>query len=136
MRADISDLLRAYIERCKIALNAKEDLKPFEWFKAIWRERKWDLLHLWCIQPRPRKAFLEVTLRLFLGMSTQVLFHRTDAVIDQLTERLAESEPVLYRLTALFAVYTFFTTQPEIEGTNLYRMPYIPLPIGDKIHSF
>lgn len=68
MRADIEDLLKAYIERCKIALNAEEALKPFEWFKVIWRERKWHLLHLRCIQPRPRKAFLEVTFRLFLGI--------------------------------------------------------------------
>lgn len=73
MRADISDLLKAYIERCKVALNAKEDPKPFEWFKTIWRERKWNLLHLRCIQPRPRKAFLEVTTRLFLGISKHVL---------------------------------------------------------------
>ena len=73
MRADISDLLKAYIERCKVALNAKEDPKPFEWFKTIWRERKWNLLHLRCIQPRPRKAFLEVTIRLFLGISKHVL---------------------------------------------------------------
>lgn len=61
--------------------------------------------------------FLETTLRLFL-------------------ERLGGEEPVLYRLTALFAVYTFFWNQPEGEGIDLYRLPYIPVPIGELTPMF
>lgn len=62
------------------------------------------------------------------------MFYQAIDGSDQLTERLAGSEPVLHRLTALFAVYAFFITQPQIEGNTLYRLPYIPIPIGDMIH--
>lgn len=67
LRKDVDDLLKAYVGRCKVALTNKEDARPFAWFKEIWLRQKWDLFHLKCTESKPRRTFLEVTFRVFLG---------------------------------------------------------------------
>ncbi|KAF8323265.1 hypothetical protein DL93DRAFT_670915 [Clavulina sp. PMI_390] len=128
LRQDIDDLLRAFVDRCKVALSNKEDPKPFRWYKEIWVRQKWDFFHLRCIQNPSRKSFLEVTFRCFLGSLPLIpLTAASRLKYTHHIEKISSKEPVLHRLTALFAIYTLFTSQSLPEFEKLYSLRYIPI---------
>ncbi|KZO89656.1 hypothetical protein CALVIDRAFT_603504 [Calocera viscosa TUFC12733] len=103
LRADIADLLGKF----KDAVNAKPDGEsPFQQFKRIWIETGWKWVHLLVLEERARKTFIEVVERCFL-------------------EVLNVSDDLVSSLGALFALYTFHTTQPSA----LFTIGHIDVPI-------
>ncbi|KAF9503455.1 hypothetical protein BS47DRAFT_1356177, partial [Hydnum rufescens UP504] len=115
LRRDIDGLLKAFLRRCSVALHKKEQISPFSWFKAIWKDQRWDLLHLRVVESRARRAFVDTVLRLFI-------------------ERIVPSEPGLNQLTAFFGLYTFYNTQPRTPDLALYYQAQILIPIDTYQH--
>jgi hypothetical protein len=65
LRDDISTLVLRYHE----AYNQPGVTQPFALFKTVWSDMGWNLLQFRVFDSRSRHTFLEVTTRLFLGMS-------------------------------------------------------------------
>ncbi|KAI0036621.1 hypothetical protein K488DRAFT_40686 [Vararia minispora EC-137] len=85
-------------------------LRPFESFKGLWVVQGWGWLHFRTFDARARRTLIAVVFRLFL-------------------ERTKESEPLDTRAAALFALYMFFSTQPESSYPPMYRLKYIGIPV-------
>lgn len=66
LRDDISTLVLRYHE----AYNQPGVTQPFALFKTVWSDMGWNWLQFRVFDSRSRHTFLEVTTRLFLGMST------------------------------------------------------------------
>jgi hypothetical protein len=62
-RDDLSTLIFRYHE----AYCQRGSVEPFALFKAVWTTMGWHWLHFKVFDSRSRQAFLEVTIRLFLG---------------------------------------------------------------------
>ncbi|EJU00010.1 hypothetical protein DACRYDRAFT_68950, partial [Dacryopinax primogenitus] len=103
LRADINDLLVKFKEAVEINLEAES---PFQLFKELWIETGWRWLHLLVIEERGRKSFIQVVERCLL-------------------EALKSANGPTIAAGALFAQYTFHTTQP----TALYTINHIDVPL-------
>jgi len=66
-------------------------------------------LHLKVLDARARETFINVTERLFI-------------------ERLADGEPLLARVVALFALYTFHLSQPTTQNPPIHSVGHIAIP--------
>ncbi|KAJ7042401.1 hypothetical protein C8F04DRAFT_1075777 [Mycena alexandri] len=89
----------------------KEDsTKPFELSKTLWTAQGWKWMHFKVFDSRTRETFLNVTVRLFL-------------------ERMVKTEAPFVRTVVLFALYTFFNTQPTGSAPTLRGLSHIPIPI-------
>lgn len=86
---DISRLLSAFENTCKSSSE-----QPFQLFKSIWVQQGWDLIHVKVLEPRGREVFLATMTRLFL-------------------DNVLCDETLLWRLGALFGLYTFHCSQPS-----------------------
>ncbi|TFK94434.1 hypothetical protein K466DRAFT_642210 [Polyporus arcularius HHB13444] len=104
LREDLKTLTKLFSEQYEAAE------RPFELFKRLWTEHGWCWLHLRVYDGRGRQTFLRITERVFI-------------------ERLASTEPLLDRLVALFALYTFHNSQPSSSAPPIYVAPNIAIPI-------
>ncbi|OSX67483.1 hypothetical protein POSPLADRAFT_1128051 [Postia placenta MAD-698-R-SB12] len=104
LREDISSLITLY------AQQYSQTNPPFALFKRLWTELGWSWLHFKVFDPRARESFLRVTQRLFL-------------------ERMVDSEPPLARVVGLFALYTFYFTQPSTSDPSLHALKHIDTTI-------
>ena len=64
LREDIADLVQEFDQQLKF----RPEARPFAVFKSLWVEHGWSWLHLKVLEPRAREMFLDVVLRLFLGV--------------------------------------------------------------------
>ncbi|THH13366.1 hypothetical protein EW146_g6837 [Bondarzewia mesenterica] len=103
-RADLQRLTHLYVSQYA------QSSQPFALFKQIWAEQGWTWIHLKVFDDRTREAFLRVACRLFV-------------------ERLVETEAALHRVVALFALYTFYATQPRDSFPPLYVLHQVAIPI-------
>ncbi|EIN14051.1 hypothetical protein PUNSTDRAFT_56854 [Punctularia strigosozonata HHB-11173 SS5] len=106
IREDIERLVRLFSAR----YLSSPGLGPFALFKQLWVEEGWCWLHLKVLEYRARDTFLATTLRLF-------------------SERCSESEPSLTRVLALWAIYTFFWTQPSVSAPTAHSVSRINIPL-------
>lgn len=65
IRDDLMTLSHKYIQRYTV-----DSSKPFQLFKDLWKGEGWKWLQFKVFDPRAREAFLDVTLRIFLGETT------------------------------------------------------------------
>ncbi|KAA1471583.1 hypothetical protein DENSPDRAFT_776368 [Dentipellis sp. KUC8613] len=107
-RADIQRLLERYTN--EYLAQANDISNPFNLFKRIWEDEGWLWMHLKVFDARTRETFLKIVCRLFV-------------------ERLDEAEPLPFRTTALFALYTFYLTQPENTHPPLHALRHAELPL-------
>ncbi|KAJ7492775.1 hypothetical protein FB451DRAFT_1219532 [Mycena latifolia] len=105
LREDITTLVHNFHERYK-----EDNTKPFALFKSLWTAQGWKWMHFKVFDSRTRETFLNVTVRLFL-------------------ERMVKTEAPFTRTVALFALYTFFNTQPTGSAPTLRSLSHIPIPI-------
>ncbi|KAJ8509416.1 hypothetical protein ONZ45_g8415 [Pleurotus djamor] len=105
LRDDLMSLTHKYV----LKYNS-DSTKPFELFKQLWKADGWPLLHFKVYDPRSREAFLNVSIRIFL-------------------EGTIPSQPPLKRAISLFAMYTFFYTQPSSSTPPIDAVSRIPIPI-------
>ncbi|KAI0788512.1 hypothetical protein C8Q75DRAFT_236324 [Abortiporus biennis] len=106
LKEDISRLIQAFTDR----YHQSDKKQPFSLFKQIWNEQGWPWMHLKVFDGRARARFIEITTRL-------------------LAERMEGTENILTRTVSLFAMYTFYFTQPSTSAPSLYSCNYIPIPI-------
>ena len=64
LRDDISTLILTYYEQY---INTRP-VRPFSHFKTLWSSLGWKWIHFLVFDHRARESFLNVTLRLFLGV--------------------------------------------------------------------
>ncbi|KAJ7275201.1 hypothetical protein B0H12DRAFT_1086213, partial [Mycena haematopus] len=105
LRDDITTLVHNFHEQYK-----QDNTKPFALFKTLWNAQGWKWMHFKVFDSRTRETFLNVTVRLFL-------------------ERMVKTEAPFTRTVALFALYTFFNTQPSGSAPALSALSHIPIPI-------
>ncbi|KAF8213216.1 hypothetical protein K438DRAFT_1915380 [Mycena galopus ATCC 62051] len=105
LRDDTTTLVHHFHEKYK-----EDNTKPFALFKTLWNAQGWKWMHFKVFDSRTRETFLNVTVRLFL-------------------ERMVRTEPPFTRTVALFALYTFFNTQPSGSAPPLRGLSHIPIPI-------
>ncbi|KAI0698412.1 hypothetical protein C8T65DRAFT_710162 [Cerioporus squamosus] len=105
LREDLITLIKLFSEQYETAE------RPFELFKKLWSEQGWCWLHLRAYDGRGRQTFLRVTERVFI-------------------ERLPSTEPLLDRVVALFALYTFYFSQPSSSAPPILVLPNIATPIN------
>ncbi|KAJ7099619.1 hypothetical protein C8R43DRAFT_250088 [Mycena crocata] len=105
LRDDITTLVHNFHEQYK-----EDNTAPFTLFKSIWNTQGWKWMHFKVFDSRTRDTFLSVTVRLFL-------------------ERMVKTEAPFTRAVALFALYTFFNTQPTGSAPTLRGLSHIPIPI-------
>ncbi|KAJ6574952.1 hypothetical protein B0H19DRAFT_1126506 [Mycena capillaripes] len=105
LRDDITTLVHNFHEQYK-----EDNTKPFALFKSLWNAQGWKWMHFKVFDSRTRETFLNVTVRLFL-------------------ERMVKTEAPFTRTVALFALYTFFNTQPTGSAPTLHNLSHIPIPI-------
>ncbi|KAJ6515469.1 hypothetical protein C8R45DRAFT_956629 [Mycena sanguinolenta] len=105
LRDDITTLVHNFHEQYK-----QDNTKPFTLFKTLWNAQGWKWIHFKVFDSRTRETFLNVTVRLFL-------------------ERMVKTEAPFTRTVALFALYTFFNTQPSGSAPPLRGLSHIPIPI-------
>ncbi|KAJ7783617.1 hypothetical protein DFH07DRAFT_788425 [Mycena maculata] len=105
LRDDITTLVHNFHEQYK-----QDNNKPFALFKTLWNAQGWKWMHFKVFDVRTRETFLDVTVRLFL-------------------ERMVKTEAPFTRTVALFALYTFFNTQPTGSTPALRSLSHIPIPI-------
>ncbi|KAJ7706349.1 hypothetical protein B0H17DRAFT_1036850 [Mycena rosella] len=105
LREDITTLVHNFHEQYK-----EDSTKPFALFKSLWNAQGWKWMHFKVFDSRARDTFLSVTFRLFL-------------------ERMVKTEAPFTRTVALFALYTFFNTQPTGSAPTLRGLSHIPIPI-------
>lgn len=122
LREDLRTLTKVFAEQYETAE------RPFELFKRLWSEQGWCWLHLRVYDGRGRQAFLRNTERVFVGTSRSYSANNTLTVAS--LERLASTEPLLNRVVALFALYTFHNSQPSSSAPPIYALPHIAIPIG------
>ncbi|TFK36865.1 hypothetical protein BDQ12DRAFT_608927 [Crucibulum laeve] len=106
VRDDITSLILLFHEQ----YSQNRPAQPFLLFKDIWTSQGWKWLHFKVFDDRARKAFLDVTMRLFL-------------------ERMAKTEAPFSRVVALFGLYTFFYSQPKYTAPPLYSVSHISIPV-------
>ncbi|KAJ7092565.1 hypothetical protein C8R44DRAFT_719207 [Mycena epipterygia] len=106
LREDITTLVHNFHEQYQ-----QDNTKPFALFKSLWNTQGWKWMHFKAFDSRTRDTFLNVTVRLFL-------------------ERMVKTEAPFTRTVALFALYTFFNTQPSGSAPTLRGLSHIPIPIG------
>ncbi|KZT30711.1 hypothetical protein NEOLEDRAFT_1054196 [Neolentinus lepideus HHB14362 ss-1] len=104
LREDIIHLIQLFAEQYLRSPPAQ----PFALFKSIWNAQGWTWLHFKVFDVRTRDTFLQVTARLFL-------------------EHVTGSQPLLGRVVALFALYTFYFTQPDTSTPSLHSIRHIPI---------
>ncbi|KAI0271414.1 hypothetical protein BC834DRAFT_859357 [Gloeopeniophorella convolvens] len=104
-RDDIECLTDLFIEECTDDVE-----QPFALFKRIWQEQGWTFMHLKVFDARTRHTYLTVACRLFV-------------------ERMAGNVEPLRRLVALFALYTFYFTQPSDTRISLYSIKHIAIAV-------
>ncbi|KAJ7630780.1 hypothetical protein FB45DRAFT_916538 [Roridomyces roridus] len=105
LRDDITTLVHTFHERYQ-----QDNTKPFALFKTLWNGQGWKWMHFRVFDSRTRETFLSTTIRLFL-------------------ERMVKTEAPFTRTVALFALYTFFNTQPTSSAPTLYTLSNIPIPV-------
>ncbi|KAJ7487430.1 hypothetical protein B0H11DRAFT_2013298 [Mycena galericulata] len=105
LRDDITTLVHNFHEKYK-----EDTSKPFALFKSLWNAQGWKWMHFRVFDSRARETFLNVTVRLFL-------------------ERMVKTEAPFTRTVALFALYTFYNTQPAGSAPPLRGLSHIPIPI-------
>ncbi|KAF8642031.1 hypothetical protein AX16_009752 [Volvariella volvacea WC 439] len=103
---DIVTLIHAYHELYSKGAN----VQPFPLFKEVYTAHGWVWLHFKVIERRGREAFLQTVTRLLL-------------------ERMVRTEPPFIRVVVLFALYTFFYTQPKETHPPLHFITNIAIPL-------
>jgi len=103
LRRDFDALIDAY-------RDVYPSSSPFTLFKHTWLSHRWHWLLFKVFDSRSRHSFLSVTLRLFL-------------------EKTIDAESLFTRVTALFAFYTFFYSQPLDTAPPLYSISHVPIAI-------
>lgn len=122
LRDDISGLVLQFHD----AYSQNSTVKPFDLFKSCWITQCWPYMHFKVLDSRSRDTFLQVTLRLFLGEPIITVYSK----ILKSSERGVSTEPPFTRVTAIFAAYFFFYTQPKNVCPPLHSVTHIPVPIG------
>ncbi|KAK7064356.1 GH16 domain-containing protein [Favolaschia claudopus] len=112
LRDDITSLIHNFHERYQ-----QDNTQPFTLFKTLWDAQGWKWMHFKVFDSRTRDTFLNVTVRLFL-------------------ERMVKTEAPFTRTVALFALYTFFNTQPSGSAPPLCSISHIPIPIDQYTSLF
>ncbi|KAH9950433.1 hypothetical protein B0H21DRAFT_723363 [Amylocystis lapponica] len=105
LRQDIARLVDQFSQQ-----YAQAPAHPFALFKQLWTELGWCWVHFNVFDGRARESFISVTERLFL-------------------ERMVETEKPLARITCLFALYTFYLTQPSGSVPALHSVNHIAVPL-------
>ncbi|KAI0068291.1 hypothetical protein BV25DRAFT_1911289 [Artomyces pyxidatus] len=103
---------RADLQRL-LDLFARQDVPtapPFALFKRIWQQEGWPYMHLKVFDARTRAAYLTTVCRLFV-------------------ERMSEDELSQHRVAALFALYTFCSSQPSTSAPPLYVLKNVEIAI-------
>ncbi|KZT06002.1 uncharacterized protein LAESUDRAFT_654559 [Laetiporus sulphureus 93-53] len=107
LREDITDLINLFSQQYA---QAQPPIQPFALFKRLWTEQGWCWMHFKAFDGRVRESFIAVTERLFL-------------------ERMIEMETPITRVVSLFALYTFYFTQPSTSAPRLHSVKHIAVPI-------
>ncbi|EPT03885.1 hypothetical protein FOMPIDRAFT_1046365 [Fomitopsis schrenkii] len=107
LREDVTTLVNLFAQRY---VETWPPTEPFALFKRIWSEQGWCWLHFRVLDARSREAFVNVTERI-------------------LVEHLADGEPLLSRVVALFALYTFHRTQPTTRNPPIHSVSQIAIPL-------
>lgn len=111
-RADVAQLVASVAEVwTRQAEQGSQVEQPFAKFKEVWHLQGWPWLHVHVLEARARERFLGVVMRLFL-------------------ERIVPTEAPFTRVIALYALYTFYNTQPSSAAPKLHRKEDIPIPLG------
>lgn len=125
LRDDIGTLVNEYFQAWSLEYEAG---KPFSVFKNVWKRMGWPWMHFKTLEARSRERFLEVTMRLFLG-EIRILEWNTEGT-NSFSERVIDSEQAFTRVTSLFALYTFFMTQPTVEAPPILQQNFVDIPTG------
>ncbi|CCM05197.1 uncharacterized protein FIBRA_07406 [Fibroporia radiculosa] len=112
LRQDIQTLISVFSEQY---LRTPPPPQPFELFKRIWTQQGWCWIHFKVFDARARESFIAVTERLFL-------------------ERAVATKISLANIVSLFALYTFYLTQPSTTNPALHSIKHIGIPIDH--HKF
>lgn len=124
LREDISLLVQTFTQQ----YLQGDRTQPFALFKKIWSEQGWIWLHFKVFDGRSRERFIGVTLRLFAGELRFLL--QLLGLTHELAERALTAEDPLTRVTVLFGMYTFFSTQPSTSLPPVHSLKHIALPLG------
>ncbi|TFK30805.1 hypothetical protein FA15DRAFT_32833 [Coprinopsis marcescibilis] len=96
----------------------QDTAKPaFPLFKDIWSSHGWKWIHLRVLNDKSRERSQHVTCRLLI-------------------ENIVQSEDALTQAAALFALYSFYNTQPNDTTPSLWQLSYIPITTDDLIHIY
>lgn len=138
LRADVRELERVFSKHYYAQLKTQSDsdappVKPFALFKLLWKSLGWQWLHLKVLEPRARESFVSVVLRLFLGMHYfSFLIYCSMSIYLECTE--SKEKPML-RAVGLFALYTFYMSQPSTSvPRQFYRAQGIPIQLGNILY--
>ncbi|KZT72798.1 hypothetical protein DAEQUDRAFT_762610 [Daedalea quercina L-15889] len=104
---DIANLVNLFAQQY---VETWPPTQPFALFKRLWSEQGWRWLHFKVLDARARETFVNVTERLFV-------------------ERLTDGVPLMARVVALFALYTFHLTQPTAQNLPIHSVGHIAVPL-------
>lgn len=121
LRDDINSLVLIYYHQYTNTRPAN----PFSLFKALWSSQGWKWMHFKVFDNRARESFLNVTLRLFLGMLS------THSYLIHLLTLFGPPQNVRLRLRLLTSVplhcldYTPFISLNHLERLRFFIEWYI-----------
>ncbi|KAI0041790.1 hypothetical protein FA95DRAFT_1682978 [Auriscalpium vulgare] len=102
-RADVASLIDLFAAQYRLSND-----QPFALFKRLWQAEGWPYMHLKVFDARTRDTYLKVACRL--------LFEKVD-----------EANDALHRVAALFALYTFYSTQPTNTHPPLLSIKHVDI---------
>lgn len=126
LREDVTTLVNLFAQRY---VETWPPTEPFALFKRIWSEQGWCWLHFRVLDARSREAFVNVTERILVGAASAQYLGYMRYSLDT-SEHLADGEPLLSRVVALFALYTFHRTQPTTRNPPIHSVSQIAIPLG------
>ena len=124
-REDIEALLQEFSKKYH-----ETPIHSFSLFKSIWVSSGWQWMHFKVFDAYARDAFLRVTIRLFMGMPSQIAVYCINSPDVFIPERMKPSETVLARVGGLYGIYVFYNTQPSASAPRLHAVPGIEVSCG------
>ena len=125
LRQDLADLISLYATQIEAAVH------PFELFKQLWTGQGWFWLHTRVHDGRARQTFVSTTERVFIGTISNISSFARFSLDIIPTEKLFNGVQPLHQAVALFALYTFHSTQPSTSAPpTSYCATNIAIPIG------
>ena len=124
-RGDIETLVQEFSQKCH-----ESPIRSFSLFRSIWDSSGWQWMHFKVFDAYARDAFLRVTIRLFVGMSSHIVACYINPTNGFIPERLKPSENVLARVGALYGVFVFYNTQPSTSAPRLHAVSGIEISFG------